>query len=72
MKSGYLIEQGEQGAHGVMALAFMPSLNFKPKKTSITRFRTTHVKCMHFYGANPSIIAPPSCQIQQKLLKIFG
>jgi hypothetical protein len=28
----YLIEQGEQGAHGVMALAFMPSLNFKQKK----------------------------------------
>jgi hypothetical protein len=33
MKSEYLIEQGEQGAHGVMTLAFMPSLNFKQKKT---------------------------------------
>jgi hypothetical protein len=32
MKSEYLIEQGEQGAHGVMALAFMPNLNFKQKK----------------------------------------
>jgi hypothetical protein len=32
MKSEYIIEQGEQGAHGVMALAFMPSFKFQTKK----------------------------------------